>query len=193
MRKIIGAINMTMDGYCDHTAGIPDDEIHSHYSDLLKSSDTILYGRITFELMKFWREVVSHPTGNAATDEFGLIMNDITKVVFSHTLQDVGWDTARLAEQSLEQLVLELKNQEGSDVLIGSRSLIIQLLNLGLLDELQLCIHPVTIGSGLPFFEKLEKENFFKLNHTKIFGNGAIILYYTPTYTGFPDKVVLDD
>ena len=48
MRKLIAAINMTLDGFCDHTAGIPDEELHRHYNELLSNADTILYGRITY-------------------------------------------------------------------------------------------------------------------------------------------------
>lgn len=54
MGKVIATFNMTLDGVCDHTAGIPDQEIHDYYSDLLEQGDAILYGRITFELMEYW-------------------------------------------------------------------------------------------------------------------------------------------
>ena len=55
MRKVIAAINMTLDGFCDHTAGIPDEELHQHYSELLENSGVILYGRTTYQLMQFWQ------------------------------------------------------------------------------------------------------------------------------------------
>ena len=63
MRKVIGAINMTLDGICDHTAGIPDEEIHEHYAELLRGAGVILYGRITYQLMQFWQELAQHPSG----------------------------------------------------------------------------------------------------------------------------------
>lgn len=87
MRKLIAGINMTLDGFCDHTAIIPDDEIHQHYADLLSSAGTALYGRITFQLMKYWQTVVENPTGNKATDEFAIKMDTIPKIVFSRTLK----------------------------------------------------------------------------------------------------------
>jgi dihydrofolate reductase len=70
MRKLIAAMNMTLDGFCDHTAMIADDEIHQHYNELLKSAGTVLYGRITYQLMEYWRTVVKNPTGIKAMDEF---------------------------------------------------------------------------------------------------------------------------
>jgi len=181
MRKIIAAINMTLDGFCDHTAIIPDDEIHQHYADLLRTADILLYGRITFQLMEYWRTVVENPTGNKAMDEFALMMDNIPKIVFSHTLKNVEWKSAKLANQALEEEVLKLKqsrNGGSKDIFVGSRSLIIQLMKHHLIDEYQICIHPVVAGSGLPLFENINDSTTLKLLKTKIFNYGAIILYY---------------
>jgi len=181
MRKVIAAINMTLDGFCDHTAGIPDDEIHQHYADLLSNADTVLYGRITFQLMEYWQSVVKNPTGNKAIDEFALIMDNIPKIVFSHTLKNVEWRSARLANRTIEEEVLELKQQSAKDILVGSRSLIIQLMKINLIDEYQLCVHPVVAGSGLPLFENISDRTILKLINTKTFSGGAVTLYYEPT------------
>src|SRR5664280_1595654 len=113
MRKVIAAINMTLDGFCDHTAIIPDDEIVQHYSELLLGADSIIYGRITYQLMEYWRTVVKNPTGNKAMDEFAVIMDSIPKIVFSHTLKNVGWESAKLANRGIEDEVLELRQQSG--------------------------------------------------------------------------------
>lgn len=180
MRKVIAAINMTLDGFCDHTAITPDDEIHDHYADLLNTAGVILYGRITYQLMEFWKTIVKNPTGNQAMDRFAEIMDRVPKIVFSHTLQEVDWESARLSNRALEEEVLALKQQKGKDIFVGSRSLIVQLLKSNLIDELQLCIHPVLTGSGLPLFEKMDERTMLKLNKTKTFGSGAIILYYKP-------------
>lgn len=180
MRKLTAAINLTLDGYCDHTAIIPDDEIHQHYTDLLRNADAILYGRITFELMKYWQNVVENPTGNEAIDEFAVIMDHIPKIVFSHTLKDVEWETAKLASQTIKEEVLALKQQPGNDILVGSRSLIIQLMKLNLIDEYQFCVHPLVAGSGLPLFENSSDRITFRLIKTKTFGSGAVSLYYRP-------------
>jgi len=181
MRKIIAGINMTFDGFCDHTAIVPDEEVHQHYTDLLDHAGVILYGRITYQLMQFWQPFVKTPSGEKSMDDFAVAIDKIPKIVFSHTLQHTDWDSAKLATQPLEDVVQELKQQSGKDILVGSRSLIMQLLNLNLIDELQLCIHPVIVGSGLPLFENIDHRSLFKLTKTKIFRGGAVTLYYEPT------------
>jgi dihydrofolate reductase len=180
MRKVIAAINMTLDGSCDHTAGIPDEEIHQHYTDLLNSGDTILYGRITYQLMEYWRTILENPSDKKSMNDFAVAIDKIPKIVFSHTIKDVDWDSARLSDQAIEEEVLELKQQPGKDILVGSRSLIIQLMKLNLLDELQLCIYPVISGTGLPLFENIKDRTLLKLIKTKTFSSGAVMLYYGP-------------
>ena len=171
---------MTLDGFCDHTAIIPDDEIHQHYADLLSNADAILYGRITYQLMQFWQTLIKNPSGEKSMDDFAIAIDKIPKIVFSRTLQNTDWDSAKLSNKTIEEEVLELKQQPGKDILVGSRSLIIQLLELDLIDEFQLCIHPVAAGKGLPLFEKINDSTFFKFIKTKIFSGGAVMLYYEP-------------
>ncbi|MCE7067059.1 dihydrofolate reductase family protein [Dyadobacter sp. CY326] len=178
MRKIIAAINMTLDGFCDHTAVVPDETMHQHYADLLRSADITLYGRKTYQLMEYWKSVVENPTGDRQTDEFAIAMDRIPKVVFSHTLETVDWDSARIAERGLQDEVLSLKEQAGRDILVGSRSVIIELINLRLVDELQIMVHPVIAGSGLPLFEMIHDRKDLTLVKTKTFDFGAVILYY---------------
>ncbi|WP_316819317.1 dihydrofolate reductase family protein [Pedobacter nyackensis] len=181
MRKIIAGINMTLDGFCDHTAIDPDEEIHQHYADLLSNGDVILYGRITYQLMQYWQALVKNPSGEKSMDNFALVMDGISKIVFSRTLKDAGWESAKLANRSIEEEALALRQQSGKDILVGSRSLIRQLLKLNLVDELQLCIHPVIAGNGLPLFENINDRTDLKLIKTKTFSSGAIILYYEPS------------
>jgi dihydrofolate reductase len=184
MRKLIAAINMTLDGFCDHTAIIPDEELHRHYNDLLLSADAALYGRITYQLMEYWPTVVKNPTGNKAADEFAVTMDNIPKIVFSRTLKNVEWETARVAKRGIEEEVSELKRQPGKDILVGSPGLIISCMNLHLVDELQLCVHPVVEGKGLPLFKNINDKTNFKLLKTKTFGSGAVTFYYEPTKNG---------
>ncbi|SMO32747.1 dihydrofolate reductase family protein [Solitalea koreensis] len=181
MRKVIAAINMTIDGVCDHTAGLPDEEIHQHYADLLDSAEIILYGRTTYQLMQYWQTLIKNPSGEKTTDDFAIAIDKIQKIVFSHRLKNTDWDSAKLATKPIEELVRELKQQSGKDILVGSRSLITQLMKLNLIDEYQLCVHPVIAGNGLPLFENVNDRTIFKLTKTKNFINGAITLYYEPT------------
>ena len=181
MRKVIAAINMTIDGVCDHTAGLPDEEIHQHYTDLLDSAGIILYGRTTYQLMQYWQTLIENPSGEKTADDFAIAIDKIQKIVFSHKLKNTDWDSAKLATKPIEELVRELKQQSGKDILVGSRSLIIQLMKLNLIDEFQLCVHPVVAGSGLPLFENINDRTVFKLIKTKTFSGGAVTLYYEPT------------
>lgn len=181
MRKIIAAINMTLDGFCDHTAGIPDEEVHQHYTDLLSDAGAILYGRITYQLMKFWQPLVQNPSGEKSMDDFAMAIDKVPKIVFSHTLKNLDWDSAKLSDKPVEDEVLELKQQSGKDIFIGSRSLIIQLMNLNLIDEYQLCVYPVVAGGSLPLFENINDRTILKLIKTKTFSGGAVTLYYEPT------------
>src|SRR5690606_63628 len=158
MRKVIAAFNMSLDGNCDHEAGIPDDEVHQHYTGLLESADVILYGSTTYQLMKYWQKLIENPTGDKSMDDFAIAMDKIPKIVFSHKMKNTGWHTATLANQPIEDIVRELKNQSGSNILVGSRSLILQLMKLDMIDEYQLCIHPVIAGRGLQLFEDITKR-----------------------------------
>ena len=171
---------MTLDGFCDHTAGIADDELHQHYNELLSSAGTILYGRITYQLMEYWATVVKNPTGNKSMDEFAVTMDNIPKIVFSHTLKNVEWKTARLAKRDLKEEVLELKHQTGRSILVGSPGLIVALMKLDLIDEYQLCVHPIVLGKGLPLFKDINDRINLSLLKTKTLGSGAIFLYYEP-------------
>jgi len=181
MRKLIAAINVTLDGFCDHTAVVPDDGLHQHYNDLLNNAGTILYGRITYQLMEsYWPLIVKNPTGNKVENEFALIMDNIPKIVFSRTLKNVDWKNSQLKKEIIKEEILELKQQAGKNILAGSRSLIVTLMQLGLIDEYQLCIHPVVLGSGLPLFKNIRDRVDLKLLRTETFGGGAVILYYAP-------------
>ena len=111
MRKIIAGINMTIDGFCDHTGMLPDAEIHEHFADMLRNADIILYGRITYQLMEYWRDLVQNPSGEKSMDDFAVAMDNIPKIVFSNTLNKLDWHSADLTNKTIEHLVSELKSQ----------------------------------------------------------------------------------
>ena len=180
MRKLIAAMNMTLDGFCDHTAMMADDEIHQHYADLLRSADTVIYGRITFQLMEYWKSVVENPTGNKATDDFAIAIDDVKKIVYSRTLKNVDWKNTELKSEIIKEEILELKQQAGEPIFVGSPSLIVALGNLDLVDEYQVGVQPTVIGSGLPLFKNITDRIDLKLLKTKTFGCGAVFFYYQP-------------
>lgn len=172
---------MTLDGVCNHTTGVADEGLHQHYSELIDNGGIILYGRITYQLMQFWQELLQKPSDEKSMNDFAISINKIPKLIFSTTLKDTGWDSAKLASKSLIEEVSELKQLSGKDILVGSRSLIIQLLNDNLIDEFQICIHPIIEGKGLRLFDKIKHRIFFKLAKTKSLDSGATVFYYEPT------------
>ena len=181
MRKLIAAMNMTLDGFCDHTAMIADDEIHQHYTELLLSADTVLYGRKTFQLMEYWKAVAENPTGNKATDDFAVTIDNIEKIVFSRTVGHVDWKNTEVKREVNKDEILKLKQKAGKSILVGSPSLIIALAKLGVVDEYQFGVQPTVLGSGFPLFRDIKDRIDLKLIKTKTFGCGAIAIYYEPS------------
>ena len=114
-------------------------------------------------------------------DDFAVSIDKIPKLVFSNTLKDTNWDSAKLSDSPLNEKVLELKQQSGKDISVGSRSLIIQLLNSNLIDEFQICVHPIIEGEGLRLFDQIKDRIMLRLTKTKTLNSGATVFYYEPT------------
>jgi len=185
MRKLIAAMNMTLDGFCDHTAMIADEEIHEHYNDLLRNAGTLIYGRITYQLMEsYWPTVVKDPTGDKPMDDFAALIDDIPKIVYSRTLKNVVWKNSTLKKEISKDEIIALKqsrNGGSKNIVVGSPSLIVALAQLDVVDEYQLSVHPTVLGSGLPLFKNIKERIDLKLVKTKTFGCGAVLLYYEST------------
>ena len=172
---------MTLDGFCDHTAMIADDELHEHYNDLLRTGDTLVYGRTTYQLMEsYWPTVVKNPTGNKPADDFAVLIDNLSKIVFSRTLKDVQWKNATIAKRGIKEELLELKQKSGKHILVGSPSLIVATMNLGLVDEFQICVQPIILGKGLSLLKNINDRINLKLLKTKTFHTGSIVFYYEP-------------
>jgi dihydrofolate reductase len=135
--------------------------------------------------MEFWLTVLENPTGNVSIDEFAVVIDRIPKVLFSNTIKTVDWKGTRIATRSLKDEVTDLRQQTGNDLLVGSPSLIISLMNLQLIDELQLCVHPVIATGGLPLFKNLQERTVLKLLQTKTFRGGAVVFYYEPSHSSY--------
>ena len=172
---------MTLDGFCDHTAVIADEELHQNANELMRNVDLLLFGRVTYQLMESsWPPIVKKPTGNKPVDEFAVLIDNIPKIVFSHTLKKVEWKNTRLAKGDIKEEVIKLKQQPGKSILVGSPTILITLMKLGLIDEYQFCVQPIVLGSGLPLFKNIKDRINLKLLKTKTFGSGVIILIYEP-------------
>src|ERR1700753_1136519 len=172
MRKLIAAINMTLDGFCNHTAMRPDDAQMEHYNELYRGADLELFGRTTYQLMEsYWPEIAEKQNDDKLENEFAVLIDDISKIVYSRTLEKADWKNTELKHELLAEDIIELKHQEGKNILVGGPSLIVQLTKLGLIDEYQLSVHPVILGSGLTLFKDITEKIDLKLLNTKTFGN----------------------
>jgi dihydrofolate reductase len=179
MRKLIAAINVTLDGFCDHTAMIADEEVHEHYNDLLRNSGTLLYGRITYQLMEsYWPMLVKNPSGHKPMDDFAVLIDNISKIVYSRTLNHVDWKNSELKKEIIKEDISNLKQGEGKYILAGSPGLIVALSQFDLVDEYQLNIQPTILGSGLPLFKNIRDRINLKLLRTKTFRCGSVTHYY---------------
>jgi dihydrofolate reductase len=181
MRKLVYAINITLDGCADHEAAVADDELHDFYTALLRSADAVLYGRVIYELLaSYWPTAADNPSSTSSEIEFANELNHIPKYVFSKTLDKVEWNNARLIKGNAVEEVQKLKRQPGKDLLIGGLSFASTFVDLGLVDEYWFLIQPVIYGTGKPLFTDLHKRSPLKLLNTQVFKSGVVVLHYQP-------------
>lgn len=179
MRKLVFAINITIDGFADHTAGIADDELHDFFTNFLDTTDVTLIGRQTYQLMEnYWPKAHEDPDATKSTIDFADKFNALNKIVFSNTLTEVKWQNSRLAGESLLKVVSDLKNQNGKNISAGSLSIANQLLSANLIDEFWFLIHPVVLGNGKKLFDRLDIKSRLKLIDIKKFKSGVVALHY---------------
>jgi dihydrofolate reductase len=180
MRKVMFAMNISIDGCYEHTHFSPNEELMDYFTRLMLETGLIVYGRKTYELMiPFWPEVAKNKSGTPGDIAFAEAMSPIEKIVLSHTLKNAAENT-RIVRENPEGLIRELKQQPGRKIAFSSASLLPRLLELGLIDELYLVAHPVLVGEKKRLFENLlmpEKLNF-QLEYTQLFKSGAIALQY---------------
>ena len=128
MRRVVFAINITTDGYCNHTDMIADDAVHEYFTRLLRNADLLIFGRNTYQLMvPYWPEVAKNQSENEATNEFARVFDSLDKIVFSTTLEQVAGNNTKIMHANLAEEVLALKQQPGKDICIGSLSIASQL------------------------------------------------------------------
>jgi dihydrofolate reductase len=179
MRKIIFVINVTIDGFADHTAVIADDELHDFYTNLLKTVDIMLYGRKTYELMEsFWPEAHLDPKSTKSMVNFANEINAMQKIVFSTTLTEVTWNNTRLVKENMLQEIRKLKKQEGKFIAIGGLSIASVLAEEGLIDEFWFLIQPIILGMGKPLFTGLKNRINLVHAETKLLKSGVVAVHY---------------
>lgn len=187
MRKVIVFNLVTLDGFFegpnhDITWHVVDEEFNEFSITQLNQVDTILFGRVTYEMMaSYW------PTPEAIHDDPAVaeLMNKTSKVVFSNTLNKVEWQNTRLIKGDAMQEIAKLKRLPGKDLIIfGSGNLTSSLTNSGLIDEYNLIVIPVILGKGTPLFKGIDHQVKFAHFKTKTFLNGNVLLCYRPIREG---------
>ncbi|MBG6233839.1 dihydrofolate reductase [Pedobacter sp. CAN_A7] len=183
MRKLIFAINITLDGCYDHTKSIANDEVHHYFMQLLKDADLLVYGRKTYELMvPFWPDyALAHDGEQTATYEFAKIFNAIDKVVFSQTLIHTDEKNTRILHNNLEAEILKMKEQPGRNILVSGIALSSQLIALNLIDEYLFVVHPIIVGEGKKLIGELKLQDKLLLNlvKTTLLKPGYVALHYS--------------
>ena len=181
MRRVFFAINITADGYCSHTDGVPDDELLRYFTGVLTNANVILSGRTTYQLMvPYWPDIARNQSETGATMEFARLYDSLEKVVFSTTLTHVEDKNTRLVRANVAEEVLALKQQSGKDICVGSLSIASQLSERGLIDEYHFVVHPVVAGKGPRLFESVKLQDRLLLDFigSKTFRSGVVVLQY---------------
>jgi dihydrofolate reductase len=186
MRKLIVFNHISLDGYFTDSKSdmsfahnpIPDAEWDVFVSRNAGSGGTLVFGRITYEMMAgYW------PTPMAAEQmpDIAERMNNLPKVVFSRTLNDVTWQNTKLVKGDMVDEVKRMKKADGTDmVILGSGSVVSQLAQAGLIDEYQFVLDPVVLGSGRTMFDGISRKLTLKLKKSQTFANGNVLLSYEP-------------
>jgi dihydrofolate reductase len=183
MRKIIISNMVTVDGYFAGPNGeidwhVVDKEFNEYAKEMLESVDTLLFGKITYDLMAgYW------PTDAGIQDSpvIAKAMNSLAKIVFSKTLKKADWKNTKIMKEINPEEIKKLKEQPGKDmVILGSGIIVDQFTNLGLIDEYRLIVNPVILGKGKPLFKDVDRSIKLKLLKTKTFKSGNVLLYYQP-------------
>jgi dihydrofolate reductase len=181
MRNVIFAINLTLDGCCDHTKVNPDEEVLEHHTHLLREFDLLVYGRKTHQLMvPYWPDVAKSQSETKADIEFAQAFVSKKKVVFSRSLASSEDGNTRIVRTNLRDEILKLKQEPGKDILVGGVDIPSQLIELGLVDEFRFAVAPVFAGAGRRLFEgvSLPERLQLKLVESKVFKSGYVALRY---------------
>lgn len=179
MRKIIVSNFVTLDGFFAGPNGeldwfVWDDQMAQYSKDLLGSIDTMLFGRVTYDLMRgYW------PTATTEDPIITDAMNNSPKIVFSKTIAEADWKNTRLFKEINKDQILKMKQQPGKDMVIyGSGSIVSAFARLGLIDDYRIFVNPVILGSGKPMFRDITNRINLKLLETRMFDSGVALLRY---------------
>jgi dihydrofolate reductase len=183
MRPLRYSINVTLDGCCDHRAGLVDEELHRYWAERLTQADALLFGRVTYEMMESaWRLPATGVSPDWMADwmqPFARTIDAAKKYVVSSTLDRVDWN-AELVRGDLGTAVQQLKAESGKGLFVGGVKLPLALAELGLIDEYEFVVHPRIAGHGPTLFAGLSAYLDLKLVSRLEFASGALALRYVP-------------
>lgn len=184
MGRIILMMSVSLDGYFEgldrniswHRV---DEELHRYFNEQCRTMGAFFDGRVTHELMtEYWPTADQNPNASEPEVEFADIWRKATKYVFSRTLKTAEWNTTVISDVVPEEIA-ELRAQAGGDIALGGANLAATFMRLGLVDEYHICVHPVVLGQGRPLFESPDVQLNLKLEGTRTFGNGVVLLRYS--------------
>jgi dihydrofolate reductase len=173
------ALNVTLDGCCDHREAIADAELHDYFTGLMDAAGAMLWGRNTYELMESaWPTVARDETAPRSMREWAQKLEAKPKFVVSASRRDFPWNNTVRVEGELSEAVRELKEKTPRGVLVGSPMLSAALERLGLIDEYRVVVHPIFAGHGPTLFQGLERSRHLELLSTKRLQSGVMALHY---------------
>jgi dihydrofolate reductase len=183
MRKVIFAINITLDGCCEHTKVDGTEEILEHFAHLLRDVDLLVYGRKTYQLMvPFWPDIARNHSGQTrAMTEFARAFDSVERiVVFSRSLDKAERENTRIVRTNPQDEILRLKQEMGKNILLGGVTLPSQLLAPGLIDEFHIVVHPIVAGEGRRLFDGigLPERLQLRLVESTTLESGCVALHY---------------
>ena len=182
MRNLIFAINITLDGCCDHTKQSVDEETLEYFTHLTREADLQVFGRKTYQLMiPYWPEVLKNQSETKADIEFARAFDSTKKIVFSRSLDRAEDRNTRIVQRNLRDEILKLKQERGKNILVGGVDIPSQLIELGLVDEYRFVVGPIVAGEGRRLLEgfSLPERLQLKLVESKIFKSGCVALRYS--------------
>lgn len=174
------AINVTLDGCCDHRVGVADDDLHDYYTALMDSAGAMLFGRTTYELMEdAWPAIARDENAKRAMREWAQKLEAKTKYVVSASRQEFPWANTVRVEGELREAITRLKEKTPAGILVGSPKLSAALEQLGLIDEYRIAVHPVLAGHGPTLFHGVERRQL-ELVEMKRLKSGVMTTHYRP-------------
>jgi dihydrofolate reductase len=173
------ALNVTLDGCCDHREGIADDDLLRYYTRLMDAAGAMLFGRATYELMESaWPAVARDEKAPHAMLEWARKLEAKPKYVVSASRRDFPWSNTFRVEGDLHEAVKQLKEKTPGGLLAGSPALSAALERLDLIDEYRIAVHPILAGHGPSLFQGLERSRRLVLVSTKRLKSGVMALHY---------------